>query len=109
MEDDNQKMIQLVPFYKLNPAKFYADYEAFTEEYLVSIKVATQLGVLVMTSKDAKLKIGAEMTTLMEFKGEKEEERINMLTYYFLGDQNGMMNYSRMQGESDVKKIDALK
>lgn len=108
-DDLGQKMLQLAPFYRLNPTKFITDFDKHTEEYRMAIGTAEKLGVLVNTSKDAKLKIGADLMPLMEFKKETEDQRVESLVYHFLGDPAGMRDYSKMIGESDVKKVQALK
>lgn len=107
-EANHQKMELLMPYVKANPAKFHEDFEKETAEVRIAIAVATKLGVLAFTSKDAKLNIGAKIDTILEFKTQKDVDRTEALTYHFLGASEGKRHYSAMTGEIEVQKIAQL-
>lgn len=107
-EENAQKMQLLAPYAKLNPAKFADDWAKETEEYRVSIGVATSLGVLAFTSKDVKMNIGSEMVNLVSLNSAKADDANESLIYYFMGTEAGKRDYSRMTGEIEVQKIAKL-
>jgi hypothetical protein len=107
-DDNAQKMVLLAPRFKSSPLRFIKDYEEATEEYIKAIGVAQNLGVLALTSKDAKMKIGAELHSLMTFNTSKEDERVQALVFHFLGTEKGKHDYTLLCGEVEIKKIEVV-
>lgn len=109
ISENAQKMQALALYLRPDPTRFLKTYTDITQEYRMTIGIAQKLGIIAFTSKDVKMKIGAETRALFELKGEKGEDNTESLVYYLLGDEKGKQDYSMLCGEVDVKKVEALK
>lgn len=104
----NQKMEAIIALAKRNGAGFMDAIKETTEDYRMAIATAMKFDVLHLTSKEAKLKIGAEITSIKALKGENQDERIKELVYYFVGTNEGVRHYNTMCGETEVNKAKAI-
>jgi hypothetical protein len=108
-DDNNQKFELLIPRMKGNPVSFLQEYEDATEEHSMTIRMAQKYGLLALTAKDAKLMLPTDSRSILEFKGEKENEREDAVIFYFLGAPNGKRDYSLLCGEIENRKMTELK
>lgn len=104
-----QKVEALILLAKRNGAGFINAIRDTVDEYRLKIGVAQQMGVLHITSKEAKVQTGNEIISVKEFSGENKEEHLEELIYFFIGDDKGKQNYSLMCGETEIRKAEASK
>ena len=107
--DYNQKMQLLIPYVKHNPVKFIDEFEKMSNDCRLTIGTAENLGVLITTSKDVKLKVGKDIRTIKSFDKEDADKRIESLIYYFLGDPAGQRDLGIISEENEVQKLVKLK
>lgn len=108
-EDPNQKMTALVALAKRNGAGFLEAIKEVVDEHRMGIADAIKYGVLTISTKEAKIMIGAEQNAIKKMNGSTEDGRIEELTYFFIGDVKGRQNYSQIVGETEIKKAQSVK
>jgi hypothetical protein len=104
----NQKMEAIIALAKRNGKGFMEAINETTEAYRMDIATAMKYEVLLVTSKEAKLKIGAEINVIKALSGDNQEERLENLAYYFIGNTTGAQQYSTMCGETEVNKAKSI-
>lgn len=108
-EDAAQKMEILWTMAKRDGAAFMQIVNKSFENYRMSVGKAIKFNILELNAKEAKLVIGTKKRAIVEFAGEKDNERTDKLVMHFLGSPSGINDYKEMYGQIEVDMIMANK